>query len=65
MLSALFWMLTPWAYAAYVARPVRWRYVLTLFVFVLGLMSKPMLVTLPLVLMLLDFWVTRSQRSHR
>jgi len=64
VLSALFWMLTLWAYAAYVARPVPWRYVLTLFVFVLGPMSKPMLVTLPLVLMLLDFWpLGRSVRT--
>jgi Flp pilus assembly protein TadD len=56
VLSTLFWMLTLLAYTAYVARPGRVRYVLTLIVFVLGLMAKPMLVTLPVVLLLLDLW---------
>jgi tetratricopeptide (TPR) repeat protein len=56
VLSALFWMLTMWAYAAYVERSTKPRYLLTLGVFGLGLMSKPMLVTLPLVLLLLDLW---------
>ena len=56
VLSTFFWMLTLWAYSAYVARPGRARYVLTLVVFCLGLMAKPMLVTLPVVLLLLDFW---------
>ena len=56
VLSALFWMLTLWAYAGYAARPGRARYALALFVFCLGLMAKPMLVTLPVVLVLLDLW---------
>jgi tetratricopeptide (TPR) repeat protein len=56
VLSTLFWMLTLLAYSSYVERPTRSRYLLTLFVFVLGLMAKPMLVTLPVVLMLLDLW---------
>jgi len=56
VLSALFWFLTLWAYAAYVARPSRVRYVLTLFTFCVGLMAKPMLVTLPLALLALDYW---------
>ena len=56
VLSALFWMLTLWAYAAYVARPSRSRYGLTLLPFCLGLTAKPMLVTLPVVLLLLDQW---------
>ena len=55
-LSALFWMLTLLAYSNYVERPARSRYLIALIVFCLGLMSKPMLVTLPIVLMLLDFW---------
>ena len=59
VLSTLFWMLTLLAYIAYVARPARVRYVLTLIVFVLGLMAKPMLVTLPVVLLLLDLWPLR------
>ena len=59
VLSALFWMLTLWAYAGYVTRPTRSRYFLTLLLFCLGLMAKPMLVTLPLVLVLLDLWPLR------
>ena len=56
VLSALFWILTMWSYAAYAARPRAGRYLLTLLLFSLGLMVKPMLVTLPLVLLLLDRW---------
>ena len=56
VLSALFWMLTLWAYAEYVAQPGLVRYLLTLFLFCLGLMAKSMLVTLPVVLLLLDVW---------
>jgi tetratricopeptide (TPR) repeat protein len=64
VLSTLFALLTLWAYASYTeaakapaARPARRLfYGLTLVFFALGLMSKPMLVTLPFVLLLLDFW---------
>jgi protein O-mannosyl-transferase len=56
VLSGLFWMLTLFAYFAYVTKPGRMRYALVLVVFCLGLMSKPMLVTLPVVLLLLDRW---------
>lgn len=56
VLSAFFWMMTLWAYAKYVARPGWARYALTLLMFALGLMAKPMVVTLPLVLILLDYW---------
>jgi Flp pilus assembly protein TadD len=56
VLSTLFWMLTMWAYVAYVRRPGLGRYLLTLVFFGLGLMAKPMLVTLPFALLLLDFW---------
>jgi len=56
VLSGLFWMLTLGAYDGYTARPGRARYAVTLVVFCLGLMAKPMLVTLPIVLMLLDCW---------
>jgi Flp pilus assembly protein TadD len=56
VLGALFWMLTLAAYARYVARPKPSRYAWTLAAFALGLMAKPMLVTLPLVLILLDYW---------
>jgi protein O-mannosyl-transferase len=60
VLSGLFWVLTLWSYAAYAARPVRGRYVVTLVLFILGLMSKQMLVTLPVVLLLLDRWPLRK-----
>jgi len=56
VLSTLFWMLTMAAYLRYVERPAASRYLLTLLLFALGLMAKPMLVTLPLVLLLLDYW---------
>jgi tetratricopeptide (TPR) repeat protein len=59
VLSTFFWMLTLLAYSYYIARPTRARYATTLVVFCLGLMAKPMLVTLPVVLMLLDFWPLR------
>jgi len=57
VLSGLFFMLTLAAYAGYVRRPFSLvRYSAVLALFALGLMCKPMLVTLPLVLLLLDFW---------
>jgi tetratricopeptide (TPR) repeat protein len=59
VLSTLFWMLTLWAYSAYAIRPGWGRYLLTLTLFALGLLAKPMLVTLPCVLLLLDYWPLR------
>ena len=56
VLSTLFWILTLWAYAAYVRRPCWQRYFRMLVLFALGLMAKPMLVTVPFVLVLLDVW---------
>ena len=56
VLSTFFWMLTMWAYVVYAERPrLKWYFVAVLF-FGLGLMSKPTLVTLPFVLLLLDYW---------
>jgi tetratricopeptide (TPR) repeat protein len=56
VLSTLFWLLTMWMYVRYVERP-RWgTYLATVAVFALGLMAKPMLVTLPFVLLLVDYW---------
>jgi len=56
ILAGLFAMLTIAAYLRYVkSRSIRW-YLLTLTAFALGLMAKPMLVTLPFVLLLLDYW---------
>jgi len=56
VLSTFFWMLTMWGYVRYVERPGVNRYLLVVLFFVLGLMAKPMLVTLPFVLLLLDYW---------
>lgn len=64
-LSALFWILTMAGYDAYVKKPVAWRYVLVLILFSLGLMAKPMLVTLPLALILLDYWPLRRFSLER
>jgi len=59
VLSAFFWIATMCCYVWYVRQPSTLRYALTTAVFVLGLMSKPMLVTLPFVLLLLDYWPLR------
>ncbi len=56
VLSTLFWMLTIWAYCNYVRKRGVLRYFLALLLFILGLMAKPMVVTLPFVLLLLDWW---------
>ena len=56
VLSTFFWLLTMWAYSRYAEKPKINKYVVVLLFFVMGLMSKPMLVTLPFVLLLMDFW---------
>jgi hypothetical protein len=56
VLSTFFWLLTMWTYVRYVERPGPKWYILTFFIYGLGLMAKPMLVTLPFVLLLLDYW---------
>ncbi|MEP6698523.1 MAG: tetratricopeptide repeat protein [Verrucomicrobiota bacterium] len=56
LLSGLFFMLTIAAYIRYTRRPSPWSYGALLLALTLGLMSKPMLVTVPVVLLLLDYW---------
>jgi len=56
VLSALFWILTMWAYIGYVEHSGAKRYLLVILFFAIGLLAKPMLVTLPFVLLLLDYW---------
>ena len=56
VLSGVFFMLTLLAYMHYARAPSTRRYLMAAFVFALGLLSKPMLVTLPFVLLLLDYW---------
>jgi tetratricopeptide (TPR) repeat protein len=59
VLSTLFWVLTIAAYAWYATQPGWRRYLLVVAMFALGLGSKPMLVTLPFVLLLMDYWPLR------
>ena len=56
VLSAVFFILTLWAYVRYVQARSIGRYLTVALFFALGLMSKPMLVTVPCVLLLLDYW---------
>jgi protein O-mannosyl-transferase len=64
VLSALFWLLTLLFYSEYVAKRKPSRYILSLFTFVLGLMAKPMLITLPIVMLLMDFWPLARYRHE-
>jgi protein O-mannosyl-transferase len=65
VLSGIFFMLTLHAYVRYAEKPSTARYVTMSILFALGLMSKPMLVTLPFVLLLLDYWpLERSKKSE-
>jgi tetratricopeptide (TPR) repeat protein len=65
VLSTFFWLLTMLAYAQYVKKPVAARYLLTLLVFMLGMMAKPMLITLPFVFLLLDYWPLQRRISRQ
>jgi protein O-mannosyl-transferase len=56
VLSTFFWLLTMGAYVRYAKNPKLKWYLISLVLFALGLMAKPMLVTLPFVLLLLDYW---------
>ncbi len=56
VLGTLFWLLTSWVYVSYTERPSAKRYLYVLILFALGLLSKSMLMTLPVTLLLLDYW---------
>ncbi len=56
VLSTLIWILTAWAYVGWTRRIGIARYLLVAALLALGLTAKPMLVTLPLTLLILDFW---------
>ncbi|MGA1791485.1 MAG: tetratricopeptide repeat protein [bacterium] len=56
LLSSLFFLLTIWAYANYIKGPNYKRYIPVFIFFALGLMAKPMIVTLPFILLFLDYW---------
>lgn len=65
VLSGVFFMLTLWAYARYARRPSRGRYAMVAAWFGLGLLSKDTLVTLPFVLLLLDWWPLRRAEPRK
>jgi len=64
VLCAFFWALTLLAYCGYVKRPSFFRYCSALFLFVLGLMAKPMIITLPFTLLLFDIWPCERLRGQ-
>jgi Flp pilus assembly protein TadD len=59
VLSGFLWFLAIWAYLGYVKRPGWGRYLMVMVAFSLGLMAKSMVVTLPIALLLLDYWPLR------
>jgi tetratricopeptide (TPR) repeat protein len=63
LLSTFFWLLTLWFYIKYVEHRSIYRYFPVLLFFAFGLMSKPMVVTLPCVLLLLDYWPLNRFRA--
>jgi tetratricopeptide (TPR) repeat protein len=63
VLSVFFGLLALWAYAGYAARPSVARYAAVASAFVLSLMSKSMLVTLPCLFLVLDWWPRRRARA--
>jgi tetratricopeptide (TPR) repeat protein len=65
VLSSFFGILTLWAYVHYLQRPSLERYLGVLTAYALSLLSKPMLITLPFVLLLLDFWPLRRMFTAR
>ncbi len=65
LLSTFFWLLTMWSYVLYAERGGFLRYLVVAVLLGLGLMSKPMLVTLPFVLLLLDYWPLGRVRAAK
>jgi tetratricopeptide (TPR) repeat protein len=65
VLSAFFWMLTLCLYVYYTEKPFIRRYLLVVFSFVCALMSKPIVVTLPVIMILLDYWPLKRFESKK
>jgi len=65
VLSTLFWMLTVWTYFKFQTSNLKSYYFASVACFACGLMAKPMLVTLPFVLLLLDYWPLRRPMRWR
>lgn len=69
LLCTLFGFAALWAYVNYAQSPNWRRYSLVLILFILGLMAKPMIVTIPFVMLLLDYWpmqriILRAQKGN-
>ncbi len=65
VLCAVFWFLGLWLWVRYTERPSLTRYGLTLLALLLGIMSKPMIVSFPILLFILDYWPLRRTFSRR
>jgi len=64
VLSTLFWMLAILCYITYVKKPKTSRFILIHLVYLIGLLAKPMLVTLPIILLILDFWPLKRYQGE-
>ncbi len=64
LLSTFFWLLTLLFYKSYVDHPSVHRYLSALFIFIIGLLAKPTIITLPCVLLLLDYWPFKRIESN-
>ncbi len=64
VLCAFFWFAAMLTYYRYTKNPSVWGYVAVIVLFLLGLMSKPMIVTLPFVLLLMDYWPLMRWREE-
>lgn len=64
LVSTFFMMLAMGAYGAYAKNQTRWRYGAVTVLFAIGLMAKPMIVTLPFVFLLLDYWPLKRNRAN-
>jgi tetratricopeptide (TPR) repeat protein len=65
VLSAFFWMLTLCLYVYYTEKPIIRRYLPVLLCFTCALMSKPMVITLPVIMILLDYWPLDRLQSRK
>lgn len=65
VLSAFFWLLAMWMYAIYAKKPNPYHYMAAFILFILGLMSKPIVVTAPFLFLLLDYWPLRRFQLKR
>jgi tetratricopeptide (TPR) repeat protein len=64
VLFAFFWFLTTWLYLDFLENRTAQKYLLVIFAFCLGLMSKQMIVTLPFTLLLFDLWPLKRTRMR-